>query len=461
METSSSFSLRLKGIIAALWTGNLLAPMLMSGVAAMLPSIGASLGASTVELTLIMVCYSLGQTVSQLISGRMCSIHGVKRFLLFSMGLFVVLGLLLAVSVAMPMVIGLRLGHGLAAGAISCCVTTLSFTLAPPEHRGKVIAIVLSAVYLGLTMGPLFCGGLTEVLGWRLVFLLVSALGCIVFLVLRSGLPADAPLSEDCHFDVPGAMYMFFGLSAITLGVTCTFLHPAVIWLFPAGIILTGLFIRHDWHSSSPILELRILVHVRGVLSGLLAIFVNYGSSTGLAMFFSLYLQQVLGLNAFLAGIIMMVQSGAQLLASIPAGGLSDRFGAAKIASLGLAISALGLINLIMLDQNSTILEVCLCEVLLGGGVGVFAAPSMAATLGNVPRPQISVASGLLGCTRTFGSLMSNIIISCVMGFFMADAVVSPENANMFLGAMRYAMLLFSAMNFVGLVVMLGSARRR
>ena len=457
----SSLSLRLKGIIAALWTGNVLAPLLMSGVAAMLPSIGSTFNASAVELSLVMVCYNLGQTSSHLISGRMCSIHGVRRFLLFSMGLFVVLSLLLAVSTAMPMVIGLRLGHGIAAGAISCCVTALSFTLAPPEHRGQVISIVLSAVYLGLTMGPLICGGLTELLSWRLVFLLVSLLGCVVFLFLRSSLPLDAPSSVDRHFDVPGALYMFLGLSAITIGVTCTFLHPAVIWLFPVGLVLAVLFIRHDWHSSHPILDLKVLIHVQGVPSGLLATLVNYGSFMGLSMFFSLYLQQVLGLNAFQAGIIMMVQSGAQLLASLPAGRLSDRFGATKIASLGLAISAAGLMNLIMLDQQSSILEVCLCEALLGGGVGVFAAPSMAATLENVPRLQISVASGLLGCMRTLGGLMSNITISCMLGFFMGDAVVSPANADLFLTAMSYVLILFSAMNFFGLVVMIRSVRKR
>ncbi|HJD97459.1 MAG TPA: MFS transporter, partial [Mailhella massiliensis] len=57
-------SLHLKSVIAALWTGNLFAPFLMSGVAAILPSIGESLGASAVALSLVMVCYNLGQSIS-------------------------------------------------------------------------------------------------------------------------------------------------------------------------------------------------------------------------------------------------------------------------------------------------------------------------------------------------------------------------------------------------------------
>ena len=69
-DTQDTSSLHLKSVIAALWTGNLFAPFLMSGVAAMLPSIGESLGASAVALSLVMVCYNLGQYISHMLSGR-------------------------------------------------------------------------------------------------------------------------------------------------------------------------------------------------------------------------------------------------------------------------------------------------------------------------------------------------------------------------------------------------------
>ena len=42
----------------------------------------------------------------------------------------------------------------------------------------------------------------------------------------------------------------------------------------------------------------------------------------------------------------------------------------------------------------------------------------MTATLGNVPKEQLSVASGLFGCLRTMGGLMSHIIMACMIGFF-------------------------------------------
>lgn len=457
---SPVFPHRLKSIIAALWMGNLLAPLLLSGVAAMLPAIGTSLGASAAELSLVMVVYNLGQTNAQLLSGRMCSIHGAKQVLLVSMLFFAGFCCFLARSGSMPVVIGLRLAQGLSAGSISCCVTALSFTVAPPEHRGKVVALVLTAVYLGLTTGPLVCGGLTELFNWRLVFLLIAALAFVNLHLLRRGLPKEErSLGE--RFDVPGALFLFLGLSALTLGATCSFLHPAVMGLVPVGILLLGFFLRRDWHSAQPLLDLALLSKVKGVCSGLLAIFVNYGSLMGLALYFSLYLQQILGLNAFQAGIIMMLQSATQLLLSVPAGGWADRFGAAKVASLGLAITALGLIGLLFLDEQSSLAAVCLCEILLGSGCGVFAAPSMTATLEQVPAPRLPVASGLVGCMRALGGLMSHITLSCMLGLFMGSAAVSLGNAASFLTAMRLTLSFFIALNLLGLVTMLRAARGR
>ena len=61
-ENIEMTSFRLKTTIAGLWTGNLFASFLVSGVAAMLPAMGLSLAASAAALSLVMVCYNLGQS---------------------------------------------------------------------------------------------------------------------------------------------------------------------------------------------------------------------------------------------------------------------------------------------------------------------------------------------------------------------------------------------------------------
>ncbi|MBQ4616616.1 MAG: MFS transporter [Mailhella sp.] len=441
----------LKPVIAALWTGNLFAPFLVSGVAAMLPAIGASLGASAVALSLVMACYNLGQGISHILSGRICGLLGVKRVLLIGMGLFCLFGMMLGLAPAMPFAIGMRFAQGLAAASISCCVTALSVSLAPPDRKGQVISTVVTAVYLGLAIGPFVCGGLTELVGWRTVFFLLAALGAVELWLLRRIIPADTLSASRRSFDVAGAALVTVSLCLITFGSTCTFLHPGVIFLLPLGLALLALFLRREWRSENPILDLRVLARVPDLPGGMAATFINYGAIMGLSVFFALYLQQVLGLNAFQAGMVMMTQSFTQMLLSPVAGRIADRYDPVRLSTFGMAGCGAAILALTLLDTNSPVWQVLLNQIALGAGIAFFVAPNVAATLGNVPKEQMPVASGLLGCLRTLGGLMSHILVAGTIGLFLGDAVVGPDNAERFMLAMRHVLVVFGGFNLLAM----------
>ena len=452
-------SLHLKSVIAALWTGNLFAPFLMSGVAAILPSIGESLGASAVALSLVMVCYNLGQSISHMLSGRVADIFGVKRTLLLGVGCFCLFCACMGLAPAMGVLIPLRFAQGVAAATISCAVTTLSVTLAPANIRGQVISIVVSAVYLGLAIGPLACGGISELCGWRSVFFMIAALGVVEWALLRYVIPELPREGARRSFDMPSALLGAGGLVCMTMGATCTFLHPAVAALLPVGLALLAAFVHREWTSSDPMLDLKLLAKVPGLPDGMAATFINYGSFMGLSLFFSLYLQQVLGLNAFHAGMVLMIQSLFQTVFSPLAGKLADRYQPGIVSTSGMAACGVSILSLMLLGEHSPVWQVALSQAVLGTGAAFFAAPNMAATLGNVPRDEMSVASGLLGCLRTMGGLMSHIIMSCAIGLFMGDTAVTPESAGTFLHAMRYALLLFGLLNLLGVLLSLRALR--
>lgn len=455
----SSSPLHLKTIIAALWTGNLFAPFLMSGVAAILPSIGESLGAPAVMLSLVMVCYNLGQSISHMLSGRIADMFGVKRTLLAGLGGFFLFSVFMGLAPAMAVLIPLRFIQGVAAASIACTVTTLSVTLAPENIRGQVISIVVSAVYLGLAIGPLACGGLAEFAGWRSVFFLVAAVGLAELMLLARVIPEQPRTGSGRSLDVGSALLGAGGLFCVTVGATCTFLHPAVVGMLPVGIVILMAFVRREWNSSDPMFDLKILARVPGLPDGMAATFINYGSFQGLSLFFSLYLQQVIGMNAFHAGMILMMQSLFQTFFSPLAGRLADRYRPGVISTSGMAVCGLSILSLMLLGQNSSVWQVVASQAALGTGAAFFVAPNMTATLGNVPRENLSVASGLLGCLRTMGGLMSHIVMACMIGLFMGDTAVTHENSGLFLHAMRYTLLLFGMFNLVGVWLSLRALR--
>lgn len=456
---NSSSSLHLKTVVAALWTGNLFAPFLLSGVAAILPSVGDSLGAPAVMLSLVMVCYNLGQSISHMLSGRIADIFGVKRTLLAGVGCFCLFSVFMGLAPSMEVFIPLRFSQGVAAATIACTVTTLSVTLAPAHIRGQVISIVVSAVYLGLAIGPLACGGLTELWGWRTVFFIIAAFGLGELALLHRVIPGERRAGPGRSFDVVSAVLGSLGLGCVSMGGTCTFIHPAVVALLPLGFLILAAFVRREWTSAEPMLDLKILAKVPGLPDGMAATFINYGSFQGLSLFFSLYLQQVLGMNAFHAGMILMMQSLFQTVCSPLAGRMADRHHPCIVSTSGMLVCGLSILSLTLLGENSPVWQVILSQAALGIGAAFFVAPNMTATLGNVPREQLSVASGLLGCLRTMGGLMSHIIMACMLGFFMGDTAVTHESSGTFLHAMHYTLILFGLLNLVGVGLSLRALR--
>jgi hypothetical protein len=113
-----------------------------------------------------------------------------------------------------------------------------------------------------------------------------------------------------------------------------------------------------------------------------------------------------------------------------------------------MVVCGVAVLLLMALDEHSSVWMVVFFQIFLGIGAALFVAPNMSATLGGVPKEFMPVASGLLGCLRTLGGLMSNTVMSCMIGLFLGSASVGPDNADVFLFAMRCVFVLFGAMSF-------------
>ncbi|MDH3442863.1 MAG: MFS transporter, partial [Deltaproteobacteria bacterium] len=89
------------------------------------------------------------------------------------------------------------------------------------------------------------------------------------------------------------------------------------------------------------------------------------------------------------------------------AGRLSDRFGTARLSSLGLALEGLGLWMVSLLNADADYLSVAVALGVVGLGLGVFEAPNMSFVMGAVSRTQQGVAGSIAHMMRTLGIVFS------------------------------------------------------
>ena len=129
--------------------------------------------------------------------------------------------------------------------------------------------------------------------------------------------------------------------------------------MLAGGAALLWMFFRYERRHPHPIFDVELFYTNRVFTLSCLASLVMYTTTFANVMLVSLYLQYLKDVPPSRAGLIMMTQPLVMAIFSPMAGRLSDRVEPRVIASLGMALTALGLSDNVGL--NGTV-PVTLCD---------------------------------------------------------------------------------------------------
>ncbi len=109
-----------------------------------------------------------------------------------SVGLVLIgsINLLGAVSSSLGMLVGLRIAAGLAAGLVGPISSLAAAELAPPEKRGKALAVVMAGMTLAFVLGIPMGSVVGDLAGWRGTFFYAGAVALVAAAICRIALPA-------------------------------------------------------------------------------------------------------------------------------------------------------------------------------------------------------------------------------------------------------------------------------
>ena len=161
-----------------------------------------------------------------------------------------------------------RMGVGVGEGGCSPAAHSLLSDHYPPKQRGGALAIYFAGVPLGIMIGAIAGGWLTQTFNWRTAFLVVGAPGLVLALITR--LTLREPPRGQADGQAPPAETPPLGAVIRRLFSTHTFRHAA------AGCVLTNL-------ASSGIAQFAASYFVRGWGLDYLRVGLLYGLVTGAA----------------------------------------------------------------------------------------------------------------------------------------------------------------------------------
>jgi MFS family permease len=213
---------------------------------------------------------------------------------------------------------------------------------------------------------------------------------------------------------------------------------------------MAGVFLFFENKINNPVFDIRLIMGNRIFAFSGIAALINYSATSAIGFFISLYLQYLKGLDSRTAGLIMISQPVAMMLLSPIAGRLSDKKNPGVIASVGMGITALGLILLCFINKSTPDYIIILLLLVMGVGFGIFSSPNSNAIMSSVEKKHLGVASGVVGTMRMVGQMMSMGIAMMIISLYIGKQTINPSTYQGLISGMRTGFVIFSVLSVFG-----------
>jgi EmrB/QacA subfamily drug resistance transporter len=430
-------------------SSHFLNPFMGSSINLALKQIGTDFSMSAVGLSWVTMSYLLSSAIFLVPFGKLGDLYGRRKLLLIGIIGFALTTLLCSISFDAVSLIIFRLLQGIFSAMMVSSNMALIISSYPPEQRGKVIGLNVSAVYVGSSLAPIIGGLLTDSLGWRSIFYIVCFLSLLISVLIVTKVPKEQIAKVNEKFDYLGSLVFMSAISMLMYGFS-KLPVPIAIILTVLGLLGLVLFVFIELKADTPVLNVRLFSENRVFTLSNISALINYSSTFALTFMLSLYLQFVLGLNAHKAGMILIAQPVMMALVASFSGRLSDKKNPRHLAAMGMTISMIGLFILIFINQNTSLTFIVIGLMILGFGFGLFSSPNTNVVMSSVDKKIYGSASATLATMRSTGMMFSMAIASLSMHLFLGNQKINATNIPDFISSTKIVFIIFTVLSFVG-----------
>lgn len=383
-----------------------------------IPKLEAVFGVSLHTVQWVVTGYTLALTVSIPFFGWLADRIGTKRTYIISLVIFTAASALCGLAANNTMLVAFRVLQGLGGGALLPLGTAQVFAVFRPEERGQAVAFLGIPVLFAPALGPTVGGYLVDAIGWRLIFYINVPIG-ITGVILATIILREGRRRPDARLDIPGLICASSGFALVTYGVT---LSERDGWdalttrgFLAAGALLLIALVIVELHVPQPLLDLRILKN-RNFSSGLLVGVLLQACLFGGVFLLPVFLQNLRGLTALQAGLVLLPSSLVTVLV-LPIGGrLSDRVGAKRMVVTGALLLAVTnyLLSHLSLATPFRLLQTWL--VLRSVSLAFCLQPNQVASYATIPVENLNRATAFYNVVSRVGSAFGTAFLTSYLG---------------------------------------------
>jgi EmrB/QacA subfamily drug resistance transporter len=382
-----------------------------------LPTIRADLTIADSRLPLVSVGYTLTFGSLLIVFGRIGDLFGRRRLFLIGLATFTVASLATGLAQSEWQLLTARAGQGIGAAMVSpTALALLTTAFGEGASRNRALGYWGAVGSGGAVAGQLLGGVITDLFGWRWIFLINVPIGIITLMLARRHLH-ESRAEDRPALDVRGAVMLTVALVAATLSLTryAEGGHTTqAAWLLGVAAIAFLTLIAVERNHRAPLVDRRLL-RIGGVARANALLAIDAGALGASLFFTTLYMQVVLDYSPLTVGAAFAPVTLLIILISPRAGALTTRHGPQPLIAIGFTLLAAGMLLLARVPTDGTYWRDVLPPLLLlAVGSGLSYAPIFIAGTTGVANRDQGLASGFLNSAQELGAAIGVTILGAI-----------------------------------------------
>ncbi|WP_412759312.1 DHA2 family efflux MFS transporter permease subunit [Niallia circulans] len=300
--------------------------------------------------------------------------------------------------------------------------------LIPPHKRGKVMGMMGLVISFAPAVGPTISGLILRSLTWHWIFWISLPL-LVVALVFGSIFMQNVTTLTKPKIDILSIILSTIGFGGIVYGFSNAgegggWGSLEVIISIAIGLIALILFAILQVRSEQPMMNLGAFKYPMFVIGLVLVIMIMMVMLSSMILL-PLYLQNVLALSTFTAGLLLLPGGLINGLLSPIMGSLFDKFGPKWLVIPGLALAALALFGFSTIDIDTSSGFIIALLIVLMIGVSMVMMPAQTNGLNQLPPELYPHGTAIMNTLQQVGGAIGTAIAISLLASGSAEYIDS------------------------------------
>jgi EmrB/QacA subfamily drug resistance transporter len=415
----------------------------------------ADLDTTIQGVQLAITAYTLVMASLMLAGAKLGDIFGRDRTFAVGLAVYGLGSLTTALSPNLAvLLVGWSLIEGIGAALVMPAIVSLVAASYSGKQRALAFGIIGGVAGVAVAAGPLIGGWFTTELSWRYVFAGETVIVTGI-LMLRGRLPRSPRLEQPPRLDGVGVALSSLGLGLAVYGILKSsqwgWIEPRGALtiggqqITPFGLSMVPVFIlaglgclaafaawegRRERAGRDVLLD-RSLLRIPPLRAGLTTLMMQQFILLGTFFVLPVYLQIVLGLNAFETGKRLFPMSVAMFVAAMAGPRLAAGLAPKRVAQAGLiALAVASLVLVATIDVELREAGFALALALFGIGAGLLLSQLGNVIMSSVDPAKTNEAGGLQGTAQNLGASLGTALIGSILIAALTSGFVERVEQN-------------------------------